>query len=162
MPPGDVVPFGDLGAADVAQARLHDVVVVLVAAEVGLAVELLDALLGHVDAPVDAVDVEMMVAAAGVLAPHVALRVAAEDFADERVLGVAVARPGVVLLGPQIEHVELVGPFVAEQRILELRVAVVAAEIEAEGVLRIEVVAAVAAANPQADVHFEAARCRRD
>ena len=92
---------------------------------------------------------------------QVALQIAAEDFAQERVLHVAVGRPGVVLLGAKVEHVELVDALVAEQRVVELAVAVLAAEVEAEGVLGIEVVAAVAAADPQARVGGESRASRR-
>ena len=99
----------------------------------------------------------MVVAAAVVALAHVALAVAREDLVYER-LPSAVVRPGVVLLGAEVDLLEFTHAFVAEERVLERAHAVLAAEEEAEGVLRIARAAAEGAADADACGHVELVR----
>ena len=154
--PRRALAFDDAGV--VAGLRgAHDVVVRRGALSVALGVVLVHALLGLVQTPVDAVDEEVVVAAAVVALAHVALAVAREDLVYER-LPSAVVRPGVVLLGAEVDLLEFTHAFVAEERVLERAHAVLAAEEKAERVLRIARAAAEGAADADAGRHVEFVR----
>ena len=137
--------------------RADDVVVRRRAAVVARGVVVVHALLGLVESPVDAVDEEVVVAAAVVRLAHRALGVAREAFVDERV-AVFVVRPGVVLGRTEVDLLEFVGAFVAEQRMLQRAHAVLAAEEEAERVLRMLRAAAERAADAQSRRNGELVR----
>ena len=159
----EIVPGRPLALHDarvVAGLRRADHVVVVVhVAVVALGVVAVHALLRLVHAPVDAVDEEVVVAAAVVRLAHVALRVAREALLDEGERVHVAVRPRVVLRRAQVDLLELVGPLVAEERELELAHAVLAAEEEAERVLGIGRPAAVRAAD--ADARGDAELLRR-
>lgn len=135
----------------VGRGGLDHVPVERVAARVGFGEVLVASLLRLVEAPVLAVDEEVVVAAARVEVAHRALRVAAEDLVDERLAAAAFVRPGKVLRAAQVELVVGAGLLpagvVAREHLgLEAAHAVGAAEEEAQRVLRVVVLAAPAAA----------------
>jgi len=149
---------GTIGERGLVAVGHDDVIVLAVAAEVGLGVGGFRAFLALVEAPVLAVEIEMVEPAAGVRPAHGPLDVPAEHFAQERVLGAGVARieaPGVVLRGAQVEVVELCDALVVEERILQLRDAVVGSEEQPERVLRIAAAAAESSSNAQPRVDLK-------
>ena len=104
--------------------HLDDVIVFLVAAIVGGRVGRLGSLTTVEEAPVLAVNIEVVVVATLPLPPHVELSVPTELVTDEDPLGVALETPRVVLKSAQIEGIELIGPAIAKERELQFRGAV--------------------------------------
>ena len=102
-----------------------------------------------------AVDVEMVVTAAGVGLLHIALHIARENIAEERVAAIALERPRVVLSRSEVDTLKLIDPFLFEERVFELRLAVLAAKEEPKGVFRVTTAAAEAAPNPDARIDLE-------
>ena len=107
-------------------------------------------LLGLVDPPVDAVDVEMIETAASHRTPEVRLTVSSEDVAQVGVLTPVVVgvRPGVVLGAAQVDVVELSGPRIAEQAIAQFAFPVDLTEVQPETPPRVVATTARATANP--------------
>ena len=95
---------------------LNDVVVVFVAAVVGGRISRFGALTTIVEAPVLAIDVQVVVVPALPLSTHVELSVPTELVANENPLGIPLKTPRVVLEGAQIEGIELIGARIAEER----------------------------------------------
>ena len=130
--------------------RAHHVPVFVVAAEVVFAEVPVGALLRLVQTPVRAVDEEVVVAAAVVRLPHVALAVAGEHVLDKRKVATAAKFPRVVLCGAEVYLVEGTHALVAKQLVFKFVFAVVAAEEKAQGVLAASALAAHAAAYAEA------------
>ena len=104
------------------------------------------ALLRLIEAPILTIDEEVIVAAARMELPHVALRVAREHFVDEGVRIAGFVGPGEVLRAAQVELVvfaRLLVRLAREDIVLERAHAVGAAEEESERMLRVVGVAAV-------------------
>ena len=159
IPPGVRRSGGCFGLIQRSAGGLDDVVIVVVAAQIRLAVVLLGSLLGLIKSPVLAVDVQVVIAAAGVGLAHVPLQVAGVDVEQKRHLGARLKRPGVVLHGAQVELAKLIDAFVAEQRIIEPLVAVLLAEEKPKGVLGVTAAGAevAARANPGVDLKARSA-----
>ena len=98
----------------------------------------------------------MVVTAAGVGLPHLALQVAAEDVAVEGGVGGVAPVPRAPLRAAEVEAVELVGALDPEEGIAQFAVAVLFLEVEVEGVLRVRSLPAPAAAHAHAAVDLEA------
>src|SRR5262249_35315311 len=135
---------------------LDRVVIAGIAAEVTGGEVGLGALIGVEEAPVLAVDVEVVEVAALALPAHGQLGVARELVAQAGEAGAPVEAPGVVLGGAQVGVVEAGGGAVAaHDGVIEGGVAVIVAEIEVEGVLGVVALAAVAAADADAGVGLD-------
>ncbi|OQC29734.1 MAG: hypothetical protein BWX70_01510 [Verrucomicrobia bacterium ADurb.Bin070] len=143
--------------------RLDAIPVIAVAAQIGRREIGIAAFLGLVEAPVLAVDVEMVVAAARVGHAHLALGVAREGLAHEGVEIAVLKCPRVILRGAQVDLVELGGAFAVEERETQLARAVVRAEKKAQRVLGIVDAAAerAADANSRVDVELGGRAARR-
>src|SRR5262249_47731362 len=111
-----------------------------------------------VEPPVEAVDVEMIEGPVRRGLAQDELRVAAEDVARAGHDGVALEGPRIILHRAQVELVEGIRSLGAEQRVVQLVRAVVLAEEEPEGVLRIVSAAAISAADAQAAVDLKTLR----
>ena len=156
LPEQVVVGIRAGGGFDVEGVRLDDVPVGLCAAEVLRAEGGIDALFAVIEAPVLAVDVEMIVIAAGGGLAERAHEIARENVADEVRIRAGEIGPRVILRGAQVHHVVLGGAVVAEELIAEFSAAVLVAEEEAEGVLGVVAVAREVAADAKAAVLLEA------
>ena len=95
---------------------LDDVVVVFVAAVVGGRIGRFGALTTIVEAPVLAIDVQVVVVPALPLSPHVELAIPAELIANENPLGIPLKTPRVVLKGTKVEGVKFISARIAEER----------------------------------------------
>ena len=113
------------------------------------------ALLGLVQTPVLPVQIEMVIAAAGVGHAHVPLRIARERFTDEGLFSAVLEGPGVVLRSAEIHLLELGHAFVIKEREAQSAFAVIGAKEEAEGVFRVTHAAAVSASDAQTGVDME-------
>ena len=142
-------------------ARFDDVVVPCVAAEIRFGVIGVGPFLGLEHAPVLAVEIQVEPRASGVRLAQFALGAAGEQFGDEVVVGIAGGRPGIVLGGPQVELFEGRHAAVAVDRVIQFALAVRPAEVKLEGVFRVEIVAAVTAADSQPRVNLEPGRAVR-
>ena len=95
---------------------LDDVVVVFVAAVVGGRIGRFGALTTIVEAPVLAIDVQVVVVPALPLSPHVELAIPAELIANKNPLGIPLKTPRVVLKGAKVEGVKFISARIAEER----------------------------------------------
>ena len=95
---------------------LNDVVVVFVAAVVGGRISRFGALTTIVEAPVLAIDVQVVVVPPLPLSPHVELAIPAELIANENPLGIPLKTPRVVLKGAKVEGVKFISARIAEER----------------------------------------------
>ncbi len=107
-----------------------------------------------VEAPVEAVEVEVDEGSVGGDVPHVAERVVAEGIVEPGGVGRAAEVPGEVLRGAEVDFVEL-GAVEARDRVVDLRVAVLGLAEHAEGVLRVQLGLADAAPDSDARVDVE-------
>ncbi len=137
---------------------LEGVEVLAAAAEIGGAVGGLGALAGVVQAPVLAVDVEVVELAPLARMAHGQLQVAVQLVAHEDAAAVALKAPRVVLESAQIYFVEAVRAGVAEERIAQFRGPVFLAEKQPEGVFGIAGAAAESAPDAKARRHLETRR----
>ena len=114
-----------------------DVIVLFIAAEVRRGIVRLGTFLRLIQAPVLAVDVEVIEIAARVGLSEIALRIPRENVADKDPSGIGLERPRIVLRRPQIELLNDLGTVVAEQRVVQLAVAILLAEEQPQRVFGI-------------------------
>jgi hypothetical protein len=115
--------------------RHDDVIVVRLTAEIRGRIRGLRAFLAFVEAPIQAIEVEMIVPGARIGLARFALEVATELLPDKRVLLARIEglqAPGIVLRGAQVDVLEFLRALGVEQRVLKRRRPVVAAEEQAE------------------------------
>src|SRR3990172_6712524 len=128
--------------------------------EIGFPIKGVRAFLGLKKSPVNAVDIEVVIAAAGIRHAHVTLAIAGKNIAEHGVMPASIAsfafvRPGIILACPQVNLVEFAGALIAEQGEIQIRLTVHFAEKEPEGVLGIVRMAAPAAADAQAAIYLK-------
>ena len=132
------------------------IVVLLASTDVGFGEGGFRAFLGVVEAPVNAVDVEMIKVTARADAVHGELGVAGHDVAHTDHPAIILERPRVVLHRAEVELVEALRTGRPEDGIVQLRRAVFLTEEETEGVLRIVPAPAESATDAQTAVRLEA------
>ena len=133
------------------------IVVFLDAPEVGFGKACFGAFLRLEEPKIYTIEVEVIVAAAGVGLAHVALGIAVEDVA---IIGAQMGHlrplvPTVLLRGTQIDFIELIDAFVAEQWILQFSCAVLVSEEQAEPMFRVPPLTTVTAADSHAGIYLE-------
>ena len=133
-----------------------DVVVLFIATEIRRGIVRLGTFLRLIQAPVLAIDVEVIEIAARVGLSEVALRVPREDVTDKDPPGIGLERPRIILRRPQIELLNDLSTVFAEQRVVQLAVAILLAEEQPQRVFGIAGRAAESAAHAQAGVGLKA------